>query len=236
MSIAENLGRIHDRMAAAARRANRNPDDVQLMAVCKTMPVEAIGEAYAAGQRLFGENRVREFADKWPHLRPLARAEWHMIGHLQSNKAKPAAELFTAVDSLDSISLGSKLNAAAARAGKTLPVLLELNIGGEESKSGLRPDGGALDELLRAALGWDHLEIRGLMAIPPFTDDPDGARPFFRVLKQYRDKIAARTLPGIRMDVLSMGMSHDFEVAIEEGSTCVRIGTAIFGERSKENP
>ncbi len=233
MSIAENLARIRERIATAARRANRDPDEIQLMAVCKTMPVEAIREAYDAGQRLFGENRVQEFSDKWPHLRELAGAEWHMIGHLQSNKARTAAELFGAIDSLDSIALGEKLNAAAAKAAKTLPVLLELNIGGEESKSGLRPDSGGLDELLVAASGWEHLQVRGLMAIPPFSEDPQVARPFFRVLKQYRDKIASRNLVRIRMDVLSMGMSHDFEVAIEEGSTCVRVGTAIFGERKK---
>ena len=231
MSIADNLARIRERIATAAHRANRNPDEIQLMAVCKTMPAEGIRAAYEAGQRLFGENRVQEFADKWPRLRELANAEWHMIGHLQSNKAKAATELFDAVDSLDSVALGNKLDAAAAKAGKTLPVLLELNIGGEESKSGLRPDGNALDDLLRAAAAWEHLQIRGLMAIPPFSEDPQAARPFFRVLKQYRDKIAARTLPRVHMDVLSMGMSHDFEVAIEEGSTCVRVGTAIFGER-----
>ncbi len=235
MSISENLERIRERMAAAARRANRDPGGARLMAVCKTMPVEAIHQAYDAGQRLFGENRVQEFAGKWPRLRELAGAEWHMIGHLQSNKAKTAAELFAAVDSLDSISLGDKLNAAAANASKVLPVLLELNVGGEESKSGLRPDSPALDELLAAAERWENLEIRGLMAIPPFTGDAQGARPFFRVLKQYRDKISARNLPRVRMDVLSMGMSHDFEVAIEEGSTCVRIGTAIFGERKPKS-
>ncbi len=236
MSISENLARVRDRIAAAARRANRSPDEIQLMAVCKTFPVEVIREAYDAGQRLFGENRVQEFADKWPRLRELSGAEWHMIGHLQSNKAKAAAELFGAVDSLDSVSLGDKLNAAAAKAGKTLPVLLELNVGGEESKSGLRPDSPALDDLFTAAAAWDHLEIRGVMAIPPFSKDPQAARPFFRVLRQYRDKIAARDLPRVRMDVLSMGMSHDFEVAIEEGATCVRLGTSIFGERSKANP
>ena len=208
------------------------------MAVCKTMPVDAIREAFDAGQRLFGENRVQEFAEKFPHLRQLD-AEWHMIGHLQSNKAKNAVDLFVAVDSLDSISLGERLNAAAAKSGKVLPVLLELNVGGEESKSGLRPNSADIDQLLAAAAPWENLQICGLMTVPPFVPDPEAARPFFRVMKQYRDKIAARNLPHIRMDVLSMGMSHDFEVAIEEGSTCVRIGTAIFGERPKtkvENP
>jgi PLP dependent protein len=231
MSISENLERIRERIARAARRANRDPEEVQLMAVCKTMPVEAIREAYDAGQRFFGENRVQEFADKWPRLRELTGAEWHMIGHLQSNKAKTAAELFGAIDSLDSIALGEKLNAAAGSSGKVLPCLLEFNVGGEESKSGLRPDTSDLDNLLAAAASWENLEIRGVMAVPPFNEDPQVARPFFRVLKQFRDQIAARKLPRIRMDVLSMGMSHDFEVAIEEGSTCVRIGTAIFGPR-----
>jgi pyridoxal phosphate enzyme (YggS family) len=233
MSIAENLARLRERIAKAARRANRNPDEIQLMAVSKTFPVEAIREAHDAGQRRFGENRVQEFADKWPHLRELAGTEWHMIGHLQSNKARMATELFHWVDSVDSVALGQKLNAAAAKAGKTLSVLLELNVGGEESKSGLRPDGDGIDELLAAAAGWNNIEIRGLMAIPPFNEDPQAARPFFRVLKQYRDRIAAHNLARVRMDVLSMGMSHDFEVAIEEGSTCVRVGTAIFGERTK---
>ena len=231
MSIADNLARIRERVAVAARRAGRNPDEVRLMAVSKTMPAAAIREAYNAGQRLFGENRVQEFAEKRLQLQGLEGADWHMIGHLQSNKAKAAAEVFGAVDSLDSVALAEKLNGAAATAGKVLPCLLEFNVGGEESKSGLRPDTSDLDDLLDAAASWENLEIRGVMAIPPFHEDPQAARPFFRVLKQYRDRIAARNLPRIRMDVLSMGMSHDFEIAIEEGSTCVRVGTAIFGPR-----
>ena len=232
MSISENLERVRGRIATAARRANRNPSEVQLMAVSKTFPAETIREAYQAGQRLFGENRVQEFADKQSPLRDLPGAEWHMIGHLQSNKARAALELFDAVDSLDSIALGEKLDAAAAKPGKVLPVLLELNVGGEESKSGLRPDSPDIDALLDAAAAWEHLAIRGLMSIPPYRDDPEAVRPFFRVLRQYWDKIAARKLPHVRMDVLSIGMSHDFEVAIEEGSTCVRVGTAVFGERA----
>lgn len=233
MSIPENLERIRERIATAARRAHREPDAIQLLAVSKTFPAECICEAYEAGQRFFGENRVQEFAEKKNALGALSGAQWHMIGHLQSNKAKLATELFDAVDSLDSIALGEKLNQAAAKAKKLLPVLVEVNVGGEESKSGLRPDSSELDEFLDAAAGWDHLGIRGLMTVPPYDEDPERARPFFRVLVQYRDRIAARNLPRIRMDVLSMGMSHDFEVAIEEGSTCVRIGTAIFGERKK---
>jgi len=214
-------------MASAARRAGRSPDGITLMAVSKTVEPERIREAYAAGIRVFGENRVREFEEKAPALRELAGAEWHLIGHLQSNKANKAAELFGAIDSVDSVKLARKLDSAALRA---LPVLIEINIGGETAKSGLAPDAAELEELLRSEL--PKVKIRGLMAIPPFTEDPEGARPYFRRLRELRDEIAGRKLPGVSMDVLSMGMSHDLEVAIEEGSTCVRVGTAIFGSRS----
>ena len=203
------------------------------MAVSKTHPPERIREAYAAGLRLFGENRVQEFAGKAAALADLAGAEWHMIGHLQTNKAGKAAELFGAVDSVDSVKLAEKLDAAARSLGKKLAVLIEINVGGEAAKSGVAPDSPELEELLLAAPRLEALEFRGLMTVPPFTDDPEGARPYFRKLRELRDAIAARKLPAVGMDVLSMGMSHDFEVAIEEGSTCVRVGTAIFGERTK---
>jgi PLP dependent protein len=203
------------------------------MAVSKTQPPEQIREAYTAGIRLFGENRVQEFAGKAAALSDLKDAEWHLIGHLQSNKAVKAAELFSAVDSVDSLRLAEKLNAAAGALGKKLAVLIEVNIGGEAAKSGIAPGSTELDELLLAAPELDHLEFRGLMGIPPYTDDPQQARPYFRRLRELRNQIAARKLHAIGMDVLSMGMSHDFEVAIEEGSTCVRVGTAIFGERMK---
>lgn len=234
MSIAENLNAVRQRIAAAARRARRSPHEVALMAVTKTFPAERIREAYDAGQRLFGENRVQEFAGKFGALRDLAGAEFHMIGHLQSNKAAKAVEVFSAVDSVDSLHLAEKLNAAAAKTGNPIPILLELNLGGEESKSGLAPDSPALQELLRAAASLENLTWRGLMTIPPFTEDPEGARPYFQRLRELRDRIAVRKLPRVGMDVLSMGMSHDFEVAIEEGSTCVRLGTAIFGQRTKD--
>lgn len=233
MSIAANIAGIRERIAAAARRAGRNADEIALMAVSKTFPPERIREAYAAGQRLFGENRVQEFAGKADALRDLSGVEWHMIGHLQSNKASAAVELFEAVDSVDSLRLARKLNAAAGQTGKRLAVLIEINVGGEVAKSGVAPDSGEVDEMLRAALELEHIEIRGLMTIPPFTDDPQRARPYFGKLRKLRDEIAARRLPRVGMDVLSMGMSHDFEVAIEEGSTCVRLGTAIFGERTR---
>lgn len=232
-SIAENLARVRERIAAAARLAGRLPSEVALMAVSKTFPAERIREAYEAGQRLFGENRVQEFAEKSGALADLADIEVHLIGHLQTNKAAKAAELFAGVDSVDSLRLAEKLNAAAEKHSKVLPVLLELNLGGEESKSGLSPESPELEELLQAAPRLAHLEIRGLMTIPPFSEDPEDARPYFRRLRELRDRIAARRLPQVAMDALSMGMSHDFEVAIQEGSTCVRLGTAIFGERKK---
>src|SRR5271167_2778663 len=233
MSIAENLARVLQRIDAAARLAGRQPEQIALMAVSKTFPVARIHEAYDAGLRLFGENRVQEFAGKTEALRDLHNAEWHLIGHLQTNKAPKAAELFAAVDSVDSLRLAQKLNASAQQLGKKLAVLIEINVGGEAAKSGVAPDSPELEELLLAAPKLEHLEVRGLMTVPPFTDDPQQARPYFRRLRGLRDQIGARMLPAVNMNVLSMGMSHDFEVAVEEGSTCVRVGTAIFGERSR---
>ena len=202
------------------------------MAVCKTFPAEAIREAYAAGQRLFGENRVQEFGEKAPKVADLAGLEMHLIGHLQSNKASKAAELFQAVDSVDSLKLAERLNAAAEKLGKKLPVLIEVNVGGEEAKSGVGASVDEISAILSAAPTLANLEFRGLMTVPPFTEDPEGARPYFRKLRELRDEVAKQQ--GVRLDVLSMGMSHDFEVAIEEGSTCVRVGTAIFGVRPKK--
>ena len=230
MSIAENLVAIRERIERAAQKAGRNPDEVALMAVCKTKPAEAIREAYQAGQRLFGENRVQEFATKAPALADLHDARFHMIGHLQSNKAKPAAELFTAVDSVDSVKLAERLNAAAQALGKVLDVLIEVNVGGEEAKSGIALGSPEIAEVLEHAKDWPNLRLRGLMTVPPFTENPEGARPYFRQLRELRDSLMKQ---GYALEQLSMGMSHDFEVAIEEGSTCVRVGTAIFGARAK---
>ena len=233
MPISENIAAVRERIAAAARRARRRPEEITLMAVSKTHPPERIRDAHAAGLRLFGENRVQEFAGKAGALSDLAGAEWHMIGHLQSNKAMKAAELFRAVDSVDSVKLAEKLDAAARSLGKKLSVLIEVNVGGESAKTGVAPDSRELEDLLLAVPRLQALEFRGLMTVPPFTDDPEGARPYFRKVRELRDSIAARRLPAVEMAVLSMGMSHDFEVAIKEGSTCVRVGTAIFGERTK---
>ena len=233
MSIVENIARVRERITSAAGRAGRDPKEITLMPVSKTFPAERIREAHAAGLRVFGENRVQEFAEKAGALSDLSDAEWHLIGHLQSNKAGKAVELFGAVDSVDSVRLAEKLNSAAEKLSKTLPILIEINVGGEDAKSGTAPDSEELEQILLDAPRWGNLRIRGLMTVPPYSENPEDARPFFRHLREIRDQISSRKLLVIAMDVLSMGMSHDFEVAIEEGSTCVRVGTAIFGERTK---
>jgi PLP dependent protein len=232
VSIADNIGLVRERIESAARRVGRSGSEIAFMAVTKTHPPDAIRQAYSAGLRLFGENRVQEFAAKTPALADLHDCEWHMIGHLQTNKAGKAAELFAAVDSVDSVRLAEKLDASARVLGKKVKVLIEINVGGETAKSGVAPDSPELENLVQAAPRLEALEFRGLMTVPPFTDDPEAARPFFRRLRELRDAIAARKLPAVAMDELSMGMSHDFEVAIEEGSTCVRLGTVIFGRRT----
>jgi PLP dependent protein len=233
MTIAENISRVRARIVAAAQRAGRDPADITLMAVSKTSPPELIREAHSAGIRVFGENRVQEFAGKADAVRDLADAEWHLIGHLQSNKSAKAAELFSAVDSVDSVRLAERLNHFAEAARKTLPVLIEINVGGEKAKSGIAPGSEEFEQILLGAPRWKSLAIRGVMTVPPYTKDPEGARAYFRHLREIHSGIAAWRLLAVSMEVLSMGMSHDFEVAIEEGSTCVRVGTAIFGERAK---
>jgi pyridoxal phosphate enzyme (YggS family) len=236
MSIAENIAAVRERIAFAALRVGRDPEGMTLMAVSKTVSANRVLQAYEAGIRVFGENRVQEFAGKVDTVRDLHGTQWHMIGHLQSNKAGKAAELFNAIDSVDSLKLAEKLNAGARSLEKKLAVLIEINVGGEEAKSGVVPESRELEEILQAAPQFDHLAVRGLMTIPPFAVDPQRARGYFQKLRGLRDKIAAQQFPNVNMDVLSMGMSHDFEVAIEEGSTCVRVGTAIFGERISGKP
>jgi len=233
MSVADNIACVREQMAAAARRAGRSPDSVTLMAVSKTFPAECIQEAYAAGARVFGENRVQEFAGKFSTVRDLPAARFHLVGHLQSNKAAKAAELFHAMDSVDSLKLAERLNVAAAALGKKLAILLEVNVGGESAKSGMSPDSPEIVAILEAAPRLINLEFRGLMTVPPFTEDPEGARPYFRRLTELRNRLADHKLAGVSLAEFSMGMSHDFAVAIEEGSTCVRLGTAIFGARTK---
>jgi pyridoxal phosphate enzyme (YggS family) len=225
-TIAENLAHLHEQITEACRRSNRPESDIALMAVSKVHPVEAILEAYAAGHRLFGENRVQEFQEKSPHLKDLTEARFHLIGPLQSNKTAKAAELFDAIDAVDSLKIAQRLNATAATLGKKLPVLIEVKLSHEESKHGLAPD--ELPSLLAAMDELESIETVGLMTVPPWSEDAEVARPYFRELRRLRNESAAR-FP--RVTQLSMGMSNDFTVAIEEGSTCVRVGTALFGRR-----
>jgi pyridoxal phosphate enzyme (YggS family) len=231
MSITENLVRVQERIAAASLRFGRKPEEIKLLAVSKTFPPGQIRAAYDAGLRIFGENRVQEFSGKLSALRDLRDAEWHMIGHLQTNKAAQSAQLFSHVDSVDSVRLARKLNSVAVDLGKKIPVLIEINIGAEAAKSGVAPDSTELEDLLNAAPGLPSLDFRGLMTVPPYNDDPEQSRPYFRKMRELFHYIGARALPAIQMVTLSMGMSHDYEIAIEEGATCIRIGTAIFGER-----
>jgi pyridoxal phosphate enzyme (YggS family) len=230
-AIADNIARVTERIARAAERASRRPDEIALVAVSKTFPAEAIRAAYAAGLRHFGENRLQEFEAKRNALSDLD-VTWHMIGHVQSNKARKVAELFNRVDSVDRFSIAEKLDAAAEEgaAGSQLPVLIEVKLGGEEGKSGVEET--ALVQLAEdVAQQCSNLQLRGLMTIPPYADDAERTRPFFRKLRELRDELQRRIRA--ELPVLSMGMSHDFEVAIEEGATEVRIGTAIFGARRK---
>jgi hypothetical protein len=226
MSISENLAHLHEQITEACRRSNRPENEVALMAVSKVHPVEAILEAYAAGQRLFGENRVQEFQEKSPHLKELSGAKFHLIGPLQSNKTAKAAELFDAIDAVDSLKIAQRLNTTAAALGKKLPVLIEVKLSHEESKHGLSPE--ELPSLLAAMEELESIAAVGLMTVPPWSEDAEVARPYFRELRRLRDESVAR-FP--RVTQLSMGMSNDFMVAIEEGSTCLRVGTALFGRR-----
>lgn len=231
MQISERIARVQQHIHDACKRAGRDATEVRLMGVTKMQPSEVIREAYQAGLRLFGENRVQEFQEKSELLGDLRGAEWHLIGHLQSNKAAKAAGLFTAVDSVDSLRLAERLNEAAQKESHKLRVLIEVNVGGEAAKSGVAPVSREFEEILRGAERLEWLEFRGLMAVPPFLQNAEDVRPYFRTLRGIRDEVAKRNLPNISMNELSMGMSHDFEIAIEEGSTCIRVGTAIFGAR-----
>ena len=230
--FAERLARIEDRIAAACHAAGRNRAEVRLMAVSKIHPAESLAEAVAAGVTLFGENRVQEFEAKRDRLRQLqvTGAEVHLIGHLQSNKSAKAAELFDAVDSVDSLRLAQRLSEASDKLGKRIPILLELKLSDEPTKTGLIPGSPELSSLLERAPDLPHLDLRGLMTIAPFDENPDSARACFRRLRTLRDTLS-RDFPALDLRELSMGMSGDFEIAIAEGSTLVRIGTALFGPR-----
>jgi PLP dependent protein len=266
MAIAENLARLHDQIAAACRRANRPDSEVALMAVTKVHPVEVILEAHAAGQRLFGENRVQEYQQKYeqiqqmksgtgsgqeyqqkyeqiqqmksgtgsgqefreksPAVASLPGFEVHLIGPLQSNKTTRAAELFHSIDTVDSLKIAQRLNSAALSLNKKLPILIEVKLSPEESKHGLPPE--ELPTLLDALTPLENLIPSGLMTVPPWSEDPETARPYFQHLRRLRDE-QQRLHPTLTQ--LSIGMSNDFTVAVEEGSTCIRVGTALFGKR-----
>ena len=225
--IAANLARVRERVARAAQRSSRPPDEITIVAVLKTFPADAIRVAYDAGLRHFGENRVQEWEEKRPPLANL-EATWHLIGHLQSNKTRRAAFLFHRVDSVDDLALAKRLDAAAAAEGKNLPVLIEVHMGDESTKSGVAEKD--LPSLAEAVAPFGHIDLIGLMTIPPLLDDLERLRAYFHKLRELRDDTSRRL--GRKLPVLSMGMSHDFEIAIEEGATEIRLGTAIFGERT----
>ena len=227
MSVADNLETVHDRIAAAARRAGRDPSAVALVTVTKTVDAARIREAVAAGAAILGENRVQEAREKIEQLGPIA--SWHLIGRLQANKAKYAVKLFDLIHSVDTLDLARELDKQAAKVGKTQDILIEVNIAGEQQKAGIAV--GAAVGLVREAASLGHIRILGLMTMPPYSVDPEDSRPHYRGLRELAHRIAAEDMPGVSMAVLSMGMSGDYEVAIEEGTTMVRVGTAIFGER-----
>jgi pyridoxal phosphate enzyme (YggS family) len=225
MGLAENLEQIEQRIRSACERAGRTRNSVLLLAVSKTHPPETIREAVNLGLRFFGENKIQEAKAKIPNSPGQAR--WHFIGHLQSNKCRDAVEWFEMIQGVDSLAIAQEINKRAEQAGKTMPILLEINVAGEGSKFGYQPEQMLAD--LPALNALPRLEIHGLMAIPPYTPVPEKARPYFQKLRELKQQ--AEALLGAPLPHLSMGMSGDFEVAIEEGATIVRIGTALFGER-----
>ena len=227
--VKDRIEQVRQRMAGAAVRVGRDPDEVELVAVTKTVPVARIREAIEAGVTHLGENRVQEASDKIALLSAFP-VTWHLIGHLQTNKSRPAVELFELIHSLDSVKLAAALDRHGADLEKQVRVLVEINLGGEPSKTGiLEPD---LVPLLKSCRQFTHLAIEGLMAIPPFRRNPEDVRPFFRRLRLLRDE-AAKACSDYPLRHLSMGMSHDYEIAIEEGATLIRVGTAIFEARSE---
>jgi pyridoxal phosphate enzyme (YggS family) len=229
--VHSNLAAVRTRIAAAAHRAGRDPGEIRLIAVSKTFPAEAIRAAWDAGQRDFGENKVQEALLKQEQTGDLP-VRWHLIGHLQSNKAKRAADRFAAIHSIDSVELLERLDAAAAEQGARPEIFLQVDLAGEETKFGAPQ--ASLESLARAAAAGRAVRLAGLMVLPPWSEDPEAARPYFRRLREIRDALARSGVDASLLSRLSMGMSHDFEVAIEEGATDVRVGTAIFGKRERK--
>lgn len=229
-TVAENIEMIRARIRGAAERAGRDPDSVRLVAVSKHQSVEAIREAMGAGQMMFGENYLQEAEEKIVALGQ--GLIWHCIGHLQSNKARIAAEIFDCIETLDRLKLAKALEARLAELGKTMPVLVQVNVGGEAQKAGVAPKEAG--QLCRDLQQFPHLILQGLMTMPPFAEDPEESRGYFRQLRLLAEELTSQGLLGLHGRVeLSMGMSGDFEVAIEEGATLVRVGTALFGERNQ---
>lgn len=225
--LSENISNVLKRISHAAMQAGRSPDEVRLVAVTKTVSIEKIQEAVDAGLRIFGENRVQEALPKIEHFRSHENIRWHMIGTLQKNKARKAVENFDIIESVDSLELTEKIDASAGEIGKLQDIFVEVKLGDEPTKHGVFPQ--SVEELVSRIGGMKHVRLCGLMTVPPYGDTPEDVRPYFRKLREMRDGLLAK---GYEVKGLSMGMSHDFEVAVEEGATEVRIGTEIFGRRA----
>lgn len=224
-SIAENILRVRERIEAACKRVGREPQEILLLAVTKTVPLARIREAYEQGLTHFGENYVQEAKEK---IEALRWGTWHFIGHLQKNKAPWAVRLFSMIETVDNLALAEALNRRAGEQGKTLEILIQVNEAAEKTKSGTTPED--LPRLLEESVNWKNLRLRGLMSIPPYDPDPERSRPWFRSLSRLRERWQ-KEFPALDLRHLSMGMSHDFEVAIEEGATIIRLGTSLFGPR-----
>ncbi len=231
--ICDSLANINERIANAARRSNRSPDEITLVAVTKRFSKENIAEAIGCGQYIFGENYIQESSEKIPYLNKAFadyNIAWHFIGKLQSNKARKATEHFDVIETVDSVKLAKALEKHLAVLGRSIKIFIQVNIGREEQKSGVLPE--QCENLLQQLSGFEHLKVRGLMAMPPYFADPEKSRPFFKEMRNLAEYLVSGKLIGINEPVeLSMGMSGDFEVAIEEGATVIRLGTALFGAR-----
>ena len=226
-SIADNLASVKERIADAALRSGRSPESVKLVGVSKTVDLERIEEAVSAGLQILGENYVQEAREKIEQLGD--RVSWHFVGRLQTNKAKYAVKLFDLIQTVDSLKLAAELNRRAQPLQRVIPIIIQVNLAGEASKGGVHPP--ECISLIRQIAELSNLRVQGLMTMPPFFNDPERARPFFRQLRELSERVAEAQVVGTEMKEISMGMSGDYEAAIEEGATLVRVGTAIFGER-----
>jgi len=227
VDVAANYHRILDRIGESAGKCGRRAQEIKVLGAAKSQSVESVRAAIAAGVSLIGENYVQEAQEKKAQI--LQSVEWHMIGHLQRNKAKAAAQIFDLIESLDSVALALELEKQGKRIGKKIRALVEVNLAGEESKSGIAK--ADLASLLEAIATLDHVVVEGLMTVPPLREEPEESRPYFRELRELKDKFNAQRIPHVDLQELSMGMTHDYPVAIEEGATILRIGTALFGPR-----